>query len=94
MSAILRKAATVVYPRNAAAAGSLRQKDASVTATRPLSMFVHGVGNLGDLGVESQSEAYRLLALWGLPVSPYTRTFSGFDDVIAYIEEMGGGASP
>ena len=75
-------------PRNAAA-GSLRQKDASVTATRPLSMFVHGVGNLGDLGVESQSEAYRLLASWGLPVSPYTRTFSGFDDVIAYIEEMG-----
>lgn len=76
-------------PRNAAA-GSLRQKDASVTATRPLSMFVHGVGNLGDLGVETQSEAYRLLASWGLPVSPYTRTFSGFDDVIAYIEEMGG----
>jgi DNA ligase (NAD+) len=74
-------------PRNAAA-GSLRQKDASVTATRPLSMFVHGVGNLGDLGVETQSEAYRLLASWGLPVSPYTRTFSGFDDVIAYIEEM------
>jgi DNA ligase (NAD+) len=75
-------------PRNAAA-GSLRQKDASVTATRPLSMFVHGVGNLGDLGVETQSEAYRLLASWGLPVSPYTRTFSGFDDVIAYIEEIG-----
>jgi DNA ligase (NAD+) len=75
-------------PRNAAA-GSLRQKDASVTATRPLSMFVHGVGNLGDLGVETQSEAYRLLASWGLSVSPYTRTFSGFDDVIAYIEEMG-----
>lgn len=74
-------------PRNAAA-GSLRQKDASVTATRPLSMFVHGVGNLGDLGVETQSEAYRLLASWGLPVSPYTQTFSGFDDVIAYIEEM------
>lgn len=74
-------------PRNAAA-GSLRQKDTSVTATRPLSMFVHGVGNLGDLGVETQSDAYRLLASWGLPVSPYTRTFSGFDDVIAYIEEM------
>lgn len=75
-------------PRNAAA-GSLRQKDASVTATRPLSMFVHGVGNLGDLGVETQSDAYRLLSSWGLPVSPYTRTFSGFDDVIAYIEEIG-----
>lgn len=74
-------------PRNAAA-GSLRQKDASVTATRPLSMFVHGVGNLGDLGVETQSDAYRLLSSWGLPVSPYTQTFSGFDDVIAYIEEM------
>lgn len=75
-------------PRNAAA-GSLRQKDATVTATRPLSMFVHGVGNLGNLGVETQSEAYQLLASWGLPVSPYTRTFSSFDDVIVYIEEMG-----
>lgn len=75
-------------PRNAAA-GSLRQKDATVTATRPLSMFVHGVGNLGNLGVETQSEAYQLLSSWGLPVSPYTRTFSSFDDVIAYIEEMG-----
>jgi DNA ligase (NAD+) len=75
-------------PRNAAA-GSLRQKDATVTATRPLSMFVHGVGNFGNLGVETQSEAYQLLSSWGLPVSPYTRTFSSFDDVIAYIEEMG-----
>lgn len=75
-------------PRNAAA-GSLRQKDATVTATRPLSMFVHGVGNLGNLGVETQSEAYQLLSSWGLPVSSYTRTFSSFDDVIVYIEEMG-----
>ena len=75
-------------PRNAAA-GSLRQKDSSVTATRPLSMFVHGVGDLGELGVESQSEGYQLLSSWGLPVSHYTETFDSFDDVLAYIESMG-----
>ena len=75
-------------PRNAAA-GSLRQKDAAVTAQRPLSMYVHGVGSSQGLGIETQFEVYELLASWGLPVSPYTETFTAVEDIFAYIERYG-----
>lgn len=75
-------------PRNAAA-GSLRQKDAAVTAQRPLSMYVHGIGSSQGLGIETQSEVYELLASWGLPVSPYTKTFTAVEDIFAYIERYG-----
>ena len=54
----------------------MRQKDAAVTAQRPLSMYVHGIGSSQGLGIETQSEVYELLASWGLPVSPYTETFT------------------
>ncbi|MDR2348648.1 MAG: NAD-dependent DNA ligase LigA, partial [Bifidobacteriaceae bacterium] len=62
-------------PRNAAA-GSLRQKDPQATAQRPLAFLVHGIGQLEwadsapGPAPASQSEAYGLLAAWGLPVSP------------------------
>ena len=75
-------------PRNAAA-GSLRQKDAAVTAQRPLSMYVHGIGSSQGLGIATQSEVYELLASWGLPVSPYTETFTAVEDIFAYIERYG-----
>lgn len=75
-------------PRNAAA-GSLRQKDAAVTAQRPLSMYVHGIGSSQGLGIETQSEVYELLASWGLPVSPYIETFTAVEDIFAYIERYG-----
>ena len=75
-------------PRNAAA-GSLRQKDAAVTAQRPLSMYVHGIGSSQGPGIETQSEVYELLASWGLPVSPYTETFTAVEDIFAYIERYG-----
>ena len=75
-------------PRNAAA-GSLRQKDAAVTAQRPLSMYVHGIGSSQGLGIETQSEVYELLASWGLPVSPYTETFTAVEDIFVYIERYG-----
>ena len=75
-------------PRNAAA-GSLRQKDAAVTAQRPLSMYVHGIGSSQGLGIETQSEVYELLASWGLPVSPYTETLPAVEDIFAYIERYG-----
>ena len=75
-------------PRNAAA-GSLRQKDAAVTAQRPLSMYVHGIGSSQGLGIETQSEVYELLASWGLPVSPYTETFTAVEDIFAFIERYG-----
>ena len=61
-------------PRNAAA-GSLRQKDSAVTAERPLSMYVHGVGSRAGLDVNSQYQTYEQLAAWGLPTSPIQQTF-------------------
>ncbi len=56
-------------PRNAAA-GSLRQKDASVTASRPLRFLAHGWGAASAVPAESQFAIMRKLADWGVPVSP------------------------
>ena len=75
-------------PRNAAA-GSLRQKDPRVTASRPLSMIVHGLGARGGLAPESQSATYELLASWGLPVSRHYRVVHSLAEVQAYIDERG-----
>ena len=55
-------------PRNGAA-GSLRQKDPRVTASRPLSVVVHGVGARDGIAFESQSAAYEQLKSLGLPTS-------------------------
>ena len=74
-------------PRNSAA-GSLRQKDPRVTASRPLRMLCHGIGALRWAGHQEatarQSETYALLASWGLPVSGRTRVV----DDLAGVEEM------
>ena len=75
-------------PRNAAA-GSLRQKDPRVTASRPLRMLVHGIGARRGLDVESQSHAYALLKAWGLPTSDTYRVVATVDDVVAYVERTG-----
>ena len=55
-------------PRNAAA-GSLRQKDAAVTAARPLRFLAHGWGETSALPAESQYEVMQAIGGWGLPVS-------------------------
>src|SRR5690606_7601827 len=55
-------------PRNAAA-GSLRQKDPRVTASRALRMVVHGLGARDGFRPATQSEAYAALRAWGLPIS-------------------------
>lgn len=77
-------------PRNAAA-GSLRQKDPRVTATRPLHMVVHGIGALeGYEGLNRLSQAYELLHGWGLPTSPHNRVvddLAGVREFIAYYGE-------
>ncbi|GER22642.1 DNA ligase [Zafaria cholistanensis] len=75
-------------PRNAAA-GSLRQKDPAVTARRPLSMFVHGIGAREGLSAASQSEAYGLLRDWGLPVSPYFKVLDSYQEVLDFIGHYG-----
>ncbi len=75
-------------PRNAAA-GSLRQKDPRVTASRPLSLTIHGIGAREGWEPESQSAAYEQLAAWGLPVSPYYEVFDDLDGALSYIARWG-----
>ena len=82
-------------PRNAAA-GSLRQKDPRITATRRLSFYAHGLGRLqwgaghqGHDEVNDQSEAYALYAKWGIPVSPHNRTVCSFAEVLEMIDYYG-----
>ncbi|WP_405963255.1 NAD-dependent DNA ligase LigA [Streptomyces sp. NBC_00723] len=76
-------------PRNAAA-GSLRQKDPRVTASRPLHMVVHGIGALeGYEGLTRLSEAYDLLKAWGLPTSPHNKVVGDLDGVRAFIAYYG-----
>ena len=75
-------------PRNAAA-GSLRQKNPAVTATRPLAFIAHGIGAItpapGEELPGEQHEWYDLLARWGLPVSPYNAVVRGRAEREAYI---------
>ncbi|MBT3163282.1 NAD-dependent DNA ligase LigA [Streptomyces sp. Vc74B-19] len=76
-------------PRNAAA-GSLRQKDPRVTATRPLHMVVHGIGVLeGYKGMTRLSQGYGLLKEWGLPTSPHNRVVDGLEGVREFIAYYG-----
>ncbi|MGI5194676.1 NAD-dependent DNA ligase LigA [Streptomyces sp. CA-288835] len=76
-------------PRNAAA-GSLRQKDPRVTATRPLHMVVHGIGaREGFDGLDRLSQAYDLLREWGLPTTPYSKVVDDLDGVREFIAYYG-----
>ncbi|MBW5481777.1 NAD-dependent DNA ligase LigA [Streptomyces bambusae] len=75
-------------PRNAAA-GSLRQKDPKVTATRPLHMVVHGIGAREGLEIASLSQAYDLLHEWGLPTARHNKVVAGLDEVREFIAYFG-----
>jgi len=75
-------------PRNAAA-GSLRQKDPRVTASRNLGFVVHGLGATEGLESLRLSAAYETLAGWGLPVGRHSRLAGGLDEVWSYIEHFG-----
>lgn len=75
-------------PRNAAA-GSLRQKDPAVTAQRPLSMYVHGIGARDGLEPATQSQTYAYLKEWGLPTSPYYKVLQDLDEVLEFIAHYG-----
>jgi DNA ligase (NAD+) len=76
--------ATFANPRNAAA-GSLRQKDPRVTASRPLNVLVHGIGAT-DTRFDKQSQAYELLKSLGLPTSPHFQVFKSRKEVAKFIE--------
>ena len=72
-------------PRNAAA-GSLRQKDPRVSASRPLSIVVHGIGARTGIDFDSQSKAYELLAELGLPTSDRFKVCGTRAEVQKYID--------
>ena len=73
-------------PRNAAA-GSLRQKDPKITASRPLSVVVHGIGAATGVLFDKQSSAYELLKGWGLPTSDKYRVVSTRKEVLDFINQ-------
>ena len=73
-------------PRNAAA-GSLRQKDPKITATRPLDVVVHGIGAATGISFEKQSTAYELLKGWGLPTSSRYKVVNSRAEVLEFINQ-------
>ncbi len=75
-------------PRNAAA-GSLRQKDPRITATRDLGMVCHGIGAREGFEPTAQSAAYDALQAWGLPVSEQVRVVPTLEEVQEFIDHVG-----
>jgi DNA ligase (NAD+) len=75
-------------PRNAAA-GSLRQKDPRITATRPLAMTLHGLGAREGFAPTAQSEAYEAMASFGLPVSSRYKVVPDVDGIRKYVAYWG-----
>ena len=75
-------------PRNAAA-GSLRQLDSKVTATRPLSFYAYSVGVVeGGTLPHSHYQRFLTLKSWGLPMCPETKVVEGLENVKAYYQDI------
>jgi len=75
-------------PRNAAA-GSLRQLDSAVTASRPLDMFVYGRGQVDGTEFDTQSGFLDALAAWGFLVNPLVRKQISITDALAFYRHLG-----
>lgn len=75
-------------PRNAAA-GSLRQKDAKITAARGLSIFVFNLQQVRGRSFARHSETLDFIKQMGFPVSPRYRVFTSIDDALKEIEAIG-----
>jgi len=78
--------ATWPNPRNAAA-GSLRQKDSTITAARPLSIWVYGVGAREGLGLETHWQTLQWLRERGFPTNPFAQRLEAIDEVAALVRE-------
>jgi DNA ligase (NAD+) len=84
---------TFVNPRNAAA-GAVRQLDSRIAASRPLSFFAYGWGELsppeaGGPSWQTHAEALEALRGWGFPVAQWVRVCVGPDALVAYHQAMG-----
>jgi DNA ligase (NAD+) len=78
---------TFANPRNAAA-GSLRQLDPKITASRPLRIFVYAWGEQNGLPAETQKGVIDKLGAWGFPVSPLMKLCHGAEDLITVYREI------
>jgi len=74
-------------PRNAAA-GSLRQKDANVTAKRPLRFLAHGWGAASEVPAATQHEMMQQIAAWGVPVSSFLTRCEGLEGMLAHYRSI------
>ncbi len=74
-------------PRNAAA-GSLRQIDSAITATRPLQFFAYGIGRCEGKSFHFQSEIIDGLRFWGLTTAPEARRHTDFFSAWKYFEDL------
>jgi len=75
-------------PRNAAA-GTVRQLDPSVAASRPLTFIAHSFGETGDVDLpDTHLAQLELVHGWGIPINPLNRRLSGIDAVIARVAEL------
>ena len=77
-------------PRNAAA-GFVRQIDASVTASRPLRFFAYGWGEVARLPADTQWGMYEALVAWGFPVNPLMRLTRSIEEMLATYREIESG---
>ncbi len=73
-------------PRNAAA-GSLRQKDARITATRRLDFFGYQIGYMQGMDFSSQWDALQLIRDWGFPVNAHIQLAKSLDEVMDYCKK-------
>jgi DNA ligase (NAD+) len=78
---------TFANPRNLAA-GALRQLDASVTASRSLSIYCYDIGRVDGITIESQQQLLKLLPKLGIRVNPLYRTCASVEDVIGFYDEI------
>jgi len=74
-------------PRNAAA-GSLRQLDSKITATRPLDIFVYGTGLVQGISFQSQSQILETLKAFGFPVNSHIKAGITIDEVLKFYKEL------
>ena len=87
-SLVLAGKAPFANPRNAAA-GSLRQKDPKVTASRKLGFVSHGIGVVDGFAADRLSDAYAAMDGWGVPVSPHRKLARNIAEVWDYVEYFG-----
>lgn len=74
-------------PRNAAA-GSLRQLDRFITASRPLSFFIYALGEVSEAIAATHWEILEKLGAWGFPVNPETTLCPDTDSVLAFYDRL------